>query len=90
MMESEELDARFVRLREATDGAVPPSGLDVRILGAVGKLTRWETALRWCRQALVLSMVATVSLIVLAVWHDSRLANRVAVASFDDPSVGDP
>jgi hypothetical protein len=85
------LDERLAQLREATDIKSAPHGLEARVLAALSQATRWESALQWCRRALVLSAFATVSVIALAAWHDARLTNRVAIGGVaDDGPIGDP
>lgn len=81
-MDRDAVDARFDRLRRATEDVMPPLGFETRILARLraNASSRWDALWRSCRRALIVTSFATVGAIALAFWHDDRVATTIAIS----------
>jgi len=98
MKDAERVDERLARIGRATADIAAPPGLDDRVLAAIA--ARESVGARWdidqigssSRQALVVSLCASVASVVLALHVDTILVTALASAADDevDVAAGEP
>ncbi|HTJ81509.1 MAG TPA: hypothetical protein VL400_07280 [Polyangiaceae bacterium] len=81
-MKTDPVDERSERLGARTESVVSPAGLEARVLSSIARADAteraWDSAWIDARRGLALALCVTFASLALALWHEGRLASRIA------------